>query len=54
MSLMREFPDSVVKLLACPACKGRIIYNKTKSGLVCEGCGRRYPIKDGIPRMIVK
>ena len=36
--------------LACPACLGGLSYVERK--LVCSGCGRAYPIVDGIPVLI--
>lgn len=43
-------PELLV-ILACPACKARVRLEKNE--LVCDGCGRRYPIEDGIPIMLV-
>jgi hypothetical protein len=37
--------------LACPACLGELRLEETR--LVCAGCGRAYPIVDGIPVLIV-
>ena len=41
----------LLELLACPVCKTRV----TEEGdrLVCTECGRRYPVRDGIPIMLV-
>ena len=37
-------------LLACPVDRGTV---RADGGtLVCDICGRRYPVKDGIPAMI--
>ena len=41
----------LLEILACPACKGDVILQQDK--IVCTQCGRRYPIKDGIPIMMV-
>ena len=41
----------LLEILACPACKARVRLEGDK--LVCESCGRRYPIEDGIPIMLV-
>jgi len=41
----------LLEILACPACKGNV---KEVSGkIVCGQCGRKYPIKEGIPVMLV-
>ena len=41
----------LLDILACPACKGNVSLENDK--IVCEECHRRYPIKDGIPVMLV-
>ena len=40
-------------ILACPSCKGNIEYDQENEKLICQKCGRRYPIRDGIPVMLV-
>ncbi len=42
----------VVDQLACPACMGELRLDEGK--LVCAGCGRNYPIADGIPVLIAE
>jgi uncharacterized protein len=39
-------------ILACPTCKGDVVYNDDKTALVCAKCKVDYPIKDGIPVML--
>lgn len=51
---MKEIDQELLKILACPACKGDIVYDKDSQKLVCQKCARRYPIKDGIPIMLVE
>ncbi|MDD5348220.1 MAG: Trm112 family protein [Candidatus Omnitrophica bacterium] len=41
----------LLEILACPACKGRVEEKGDK--IVCTKCGRRYPVRDGIPVMLV-
>jgi uncharacterized protein len=41
-------------VLACPTCKGDVVYNDDKTSLVCSACKVEYPIKDGIPVMLPK
>ncbi len=38
--------------LACPACLGALQLAAGK--MVCAGCGRAYPVVDGIPVLIVE
>jgi uncharacterized protein YbaR (Trm112 family) len=43
----------LLDILACPACKGDIVYDQKNEKLNCQKCGRRYPIRDGIPVMLI-
>ena len=40
----------LLEILACPVCKASVKLENDK--LVCTKCGRRYPIRDGIPVML--
>lgn len=42
----------LLDVLACPACKGDVQLKDNK--IVCLKCKRKYPIKDGIPIMLVE
>jgi uncharacterized protein YbaR (Trm112 family) len=43
----------LLDLLRCPACHGDSL--ETGSGqLICRGCGRRYPVRDGIPHLALE
>jgi uncharacterized protein YbaR (Trm112 family) len=44
----------LLEILACPACHGEIAETEAEDGLRCAGCGRVYPIRDGIPVMLVE
>jgi uncharacterized protein YbaR (Trm112 family) len=44
------FDLSVVDQLACPACLGNLRLEDAR--LLCAGCGRAYPVVDGIPALI--
>ena len=41
----------LLSILACPACQGDVVLQENK--IVCTKCQRKYPIKDGIPVMLV-
>ena len=41
----------LLEILACPACRGNIVEKEEK--IVCQECGRKYPIRDGVPVMLV-
>jgi uncharacterized protein len=41
----------LLEILACPACKTAVTLEGDR--IVCGKCGRRYPIKDDIPIMLI-
>ena len=43
----------LLEILACPKCKGDITLNEKEDGLICETCRLLYPIRDGIPVMLI-
>ena len=46
--------QELLKILACPKCKGSLEYEKENEKLLCRQCRLRYPIKDDIPIMLVE
>ena len=42
----------LLKILACPACKADVELKEEK--IVCTKCRRKYPIRDGIPIMLIE
>lgn len=44
----------LIEILACPACDDRPRVKLKDDKLVCEKCGRAYPIRDGVPVMLVE
>jgi hypothetical protein len=42
----------LLDILACPVCKEGVELKEEK--IVCTKCGRRYPIRDGIPIMLIE
>ena len=40
-------------LLACPVCKGDLVYDSGAQTLTCGTCRRRYRIVDEVPNMLV-
>jgi len=49
MTVSKELLD----ILACPKCKGPILLNEARDGLVCSQCMLVYEIRDGIPIMLI-
>lgn len=45
--------QKLLDILACPACEDRPPVRIEDDELVCDKCGRRYPVRDGIPVMLV-
>ena len=43
----------LLEILVCPACHGEL-KPPSEAGLECSGCGRIYPIREGIPVMLVE
>ena len=42
----------LLEILACPLCKGPLVYRKAQAELVCKPCRLGYPVRDGIPVML--
>lgn len=51
--MIMTISEELLKILACPKCKGDIHLNDTADGLICEGCNLLYEIRDGIPIMLI-
>jgi uncharacterized protein len=43
--------DELKAILVCPACKGDLIFEEAR--IICPVCRKAYPIRDGIPVMLV-
>ncbi len=43
----------LLKILACPKCKGDIYLNPSRDGLICDHCKLMYEIRDDIPIMLI-
>lgn len=43
----------LLAILVCPQCKGNIDLEPGETGFVCLACRLRYPVRDGIPVMLV-
>jgi len=49
MSISQDLLD----ILVCPVDKNPLVLTEDESGLRCSECGRVYPIRDGIPVLLV-
>ena len=45
--------SELLAILVCPKCKGALRHDAADSRLVCEACRLAYPVRDGIPVMLV-
>ncbi|MDD5072973.1 MAG: Trm112 family protein [Candidatus Omnitrophica bacterium] len=46
--------EKLIKILACPKCKSGVEFMNDK--IICKNpeCGLKYPVKDGIPVMLIE
>jgi uncharacterized protein len=51
---MSLIPEKLAEILVCPADRGGLIQIEADSKLECRNCGRRYPVLDGIPVMLLE
>jgi uncharacterized protein YbaR (Trm112 family) len=49
MSIRSELLD----LLACPKCKGAVLFDRESASIVCDVCKLRFPVRDDIPVMLI-
>ncbi len=42
----------LLDILVCPACKAKVVLEGER--LACANCGRKYPIRNGIPVMLIE
>jgi uncharacterized protein YbaR (Trm112 family) len=43
----------LLEILVCPSCRAAVEEVDAGSVLECTGCGYRYPVRDGIPVMLI-
>lgn len=48
--------EELLEILACPKCKKPVKYDEEAQRIVCTNgeCGLRYPVRDGIPIMLIE
>ena len=49
-----EIDPKSLEILVCPVSKGPLTYDREKQELISEQAKRAYPIRDGIPVMLVE
>lgn len=51
---MSLIPPLLAEILVCPVDHGDLRQDVGAARLECATCGRRYPVRDGIPVMLVE
>jgi uncharacterized protein YbaR (Trm112 family) len=49
MSIAQELKD----ILACPKCKGELVFRDAENQIVCRACKLVYRVEDDIPVMLI-
>ena len=47
-------PAVLLEILRCPVDAGELAERIDQPALVCASCGRAYPVRDGVPIMLVE
>lgn len=51
---MSLIDPALAEILVCPVDKAELTEDVQAQRLQCTECGRRYPVRDGIPIMLVE
>jgi uncharacterized protein YbaR (Trm112 family) len=51
---MSLIDPSLAAVLVCTVDKADLVEDAEAQRLVCTKCGRRYPVRDGLPTMLVE
>jgi uncharacterized protein YbaR (Trm112 family) len=44
---------SLLQILVCPVCKGKLRYNKKSAELECDHDQLAFPVRNGVPILLV-
>ncbi len=50
---LKEIDPKLLEILVCPATKGPLVYNREAGELLSRKARLAYPVRDGIPIMLV-
>jgi uncharacterized protein YbaR (Trm112 family) len=53
MNPAMSLAPQLLEVLVCPKCKGPLEYRESQDVLVCDRDKLSYPIRDGIPIMLI-
>ena len=48
-----QMDPKLLEILVCPLCKGPLVHDKAAHELICKADRLAYPIRDGIPVMLI-
>jgi len=48
-----EIDSKLLEILVCPQTKGPLVYDRTKGELLSKRANLAYPIRDGVPIMLI-
>ena len=51
--LMRLDPD-LLAILVCPVTRTALVYDEAAQELISEAAGLAYPVRDGVPAMLIE
>ena len=51
---MTEVDPRLLEILVCPLSKQPLTYDRAAQELVCRASGLAYPIRDGVPVMLIE
>ncbi|RDV26091.1 Trm112 family protein [Alteromonas aestuariivivens] len=46
------FDKKLLDVVACPVCKGKLLFNPQQQALICRFDRLSYPVREGIPVLI--
>jgi uncharacterized protein len=46
--------ERLLAILVCPSCRAPVEEKERRQLVICTGCGLRYPVRDGIPVMLIE
>ncbi len=51
--MSKELDKDLLKILACPKCKGDLDYKKDKEVLDCKNCQLLFKVTNCVPNMLI-
>lgn len=51
---MTLIDPELLAIMQCPSCGGQLAETERPPSLTCVSCGLRYPVRDGMPVMLVE